>query len=946
MGCSCSSNDENQNIIPQKRKSKNDIAEKKVLKIGKSTIKKEKLSVKQNEDEIENGYFQDKEEVSTNEMKFNKNKIKKTSPSKNHKNSPIIKKKKGKEFSDSENNHSESKEEIIKIKRPKKRISNSKQNKIQIEDVDERSGNQIVKNKSNEDDEKANLNENKGNRRNKNIKNEEDNKENRENDMIKNSLSKESQNNSKNDNIIKDSNKKEDIENDNLMKEQSKDINNSKNEQLESGDEMLNNEKIINQDVKQKTIVNEVQEIKEIKSKSVQSTNKIEENQGSQEQKKEGNNNYDEGEEKEEGTGNYDPLLIICPYLGSIISPSQIPNYLLKEPSISYELFYVYGYRSEDSRMNLYYTSNDKIVYPSSSIGIVFNLKTNSQEFFGGKTYHSKNQNNKREDHDRDIISLAISSNKSFVATGQMGTNCPPKIFIWEIETCKLKTSNSKITFSNNSKGISAIGISLNNKYIACADLSDKHAYYLFEIDSGREIFKKEAGPDKICDIKWNEEEDFFCVGVRNAFFVNINQNVQKGSFKDFPETNFACLVYVPKIKKFYAGGSNGKIYVWRNPELLKVLNAHNQIIQVISFVNENIISGSNDHSLKICDFEGSLIKEMKLSTIPKAIDFNGTEFVIGGLNGSIYTCSHDLSNFKEIVSSHSSGELWGLEIFEDKVITSGEDNQIKVYNYNTRNLLLSSEISNSDHSDSKKNPQTQSNPSRFPEDQCSRSVKINRFSRELIIGTMDGKIQVRNFDNLILKYNIKTSFDKGILSAEISPDGKLLAVGSENSNVYLFDINEGYQEKITLKGLGAVRSLEWNEESTFLRSNTSRKCIYYYNIKTNSVENNGHIATRDQKWFPFSNTLRWGVEGILRRKENPEFVNCICKHPKLDVIFSGNNAGFIEIYNYPCKENAERIILTGHSEKVVKIMTDQSGDFLFSIGGKDNTLMQWKIIS
>ena len=57
------------------------------------------------------------------------------------------------------------------------------------------------------------------------------------------------------------------------------------------------------------------------------------------------------------------------------------PSY--EQPDITYQLEYAYGYRAENSRMNVYYNSEGKIVYFTASLGVILCQKTNTQTFFG-----------------------------------------------------------------------------------------------------------------------------------------------------------------------------------------------------------------------------------------------------------------------------------------------------------------------------------------------------------------------------------------------------------------------------------------------------------------------------------------------------------------------------------------------------------------------------------
>lgn len=52
-----------------------------------------------------------------------------------------------------------------------------------------------------------------------------------------------------------------------------------------------------------------------------------------------------------------------------------------------------------------------------------------------------------------------------------------------------------------------------------------------------------------------------------------------------------------------------------------------------------------------------------------------------------------------------------------------------------------------------------------------------------------------------------------------------------------------------------------------------------------------------------------------------------------------------IRIYKYPClKNSAKSVILEGHSSHVTNVKWGPDDSFLFSAGGEDQTIMQWRI--
>jgi hypothetical protein len=93
-------------------------------------------------------------------------------------------------------------------------------------------------------------------------------------------------------------------------------------------------------------------------------------------------------------------------------------------PEGNLKLKYAHGFRSFDTRGNLKYVTQDDIAFTTAALGVILNKPLNEQNFF--------NQ------HEEDIVSLAIHPNKDIIATGQMAAKGKAKfidIFVWEIST-------------------------------------------------------------------------------------------------------------------------------------------------------------------------------------------------------------------------------------------------------------------------------------------------------------------------------------------------------------------------------------------------------------------------------------------------------------------------------------------------------------------------------
>ena len=76
--------------------------------------------------------------------------------------------------------------------------------------------------------------------------------------------------------------------------------------------------------------------------------------------------------------GEGDEFMAVKPWLGAIKEPIPAPKIGAegkKKPKKEYEIDWVYGYRSEEARMNLFFNNAGDAVYPTAALGIIYNFK-------------------------------------------------------------------------------------------------------------------------------------------------------------------------------------------------------------------------------------------------------------------------------------------------------------------------------------------------------------------------------------------------------------------------------------------------------------------------------------------------------------------------------------------------------------------------------------------
>jgi WD40 repeat protein len=341
--------------------------------------------------------------------------------------------------------------------------------------------------------------------------------------------------------------------------------------------------------------------------------------------------------------------------------------------------------------------------------------------------------------------------------------------------------------------------MSNDSKLVACVDLNDEHNVYVFDVETGSLKMKDKGDTNKIFDICFSAkpgDNTFATAGSKHIKFWYPDQlKGEKGLFSGKGEmTSFACVAY-DNNGVCYTGGCNSMIYVWNGRELSSTIKAHNGgFICALRFVEGKLYSGGKDGNVAIIN-TSSLSVEKTINfngVLIRAIDVSGTKSLVGLRDGTIFEVDLASGNKKAIMESHSDGEVWGLAPADDThVVTSGDDNKIKTWNVSTRKCEATGKIS----SETRKAPKGgASSLTELPDSQCARAVAYNSSNGHVAVGHNDGSLSIRAaFNKLDQVVAQNKDSQEWIEAMQYSPDGKKLAVGSHDNNIYVYDVAKNY---------------------------------------------------------------------------------------------------------------------------------------------------------
>ena len=153
-----------------------------------------------------------------------------------------------------------------------------------------------------------------------------------------------------------------------------------------------------------------------------------------------------------------------------------------EKPGCLYEVDHVYGFAGDRNKNMLHFgKDNNEIVFACAALGVVQDLKTNKQKFFGGVEKDKDADKYQKEwpYHQDDItnIDLAKGGARNIVATGECGKIST--VHVWDSNTM---ATLSSFSLGPKAKGVSALSISPCQRYIAAVDQSNDHIMYIFNI--------------------------------------------------------------------------------------------------------------------------------------------------------------------------------------------------------------------------------------------------------------------------------------------------------------------------------------------------------------------------------------------------------------------------------------------------------------------------------
>ncbi|TNV83122.1 hypothetical protein FGO68_gene10203 [Halteria grandinella] len=678
-----------------------------------------------------------------------------------------------------------------------------------------------------------------------------------------------------------------------------------------------------------------------------------------------------------EDVGHGDESFSIKPYLSAIYIPDSYKDIEKNQtpPDEKYVIDFVYGYRSEDVRQNLFYNCKKRPVYMSACLGIIYNPSkkvgnkfTREQIIFGGGEavdLVSRQNDASLDGHNDDITCLALDNERKLVATGQVGS--APLIFVWDALTAE---KISFVRLPRGSRSVTSIGFNYNATLLACVDFSDKFNIHIVDWRK-KQILMSNWSPlgDKLCT-----------VAQRSISFWTFTQPNGKPTLKKSnnvspieEEGSAVAMLCATHDSKGYCftGGQNGTIYKWAAEYTGKLVNQqkeiHKGVIHCINYAElgfqgrPSIISGGMDQLVQFLDPETlERLVHVILEGVPRSVDYS--KFLLVGMrNGSIVECDI-LKEVKEtIMYSHHDGEVWGLcQVDENVFVTSCDDNKVLMFDISQKKMIQKGAVNlhpeqpapgmtsvrESIHSRPQGGAPT---TSKHPPSQQSRALAYHAKHQHLAVATNIGTVSIRE-----VKFGKSMDLDQEcclihdthewIESMVYSPSGVKLAVGSHDNKIYIYLAPKYTQVHVFSGHTSFINSMDWSNDSRFIRSTSGAYELLYWDIGQKK-----QIKKKEEmKTVTFNDNqckLGWAVQGVYPPQTDGTHINTVAQCQSAKLLATGDDYGLVSIYRDPAPTIKHKCrSFRGHSEHVTKVaFAGTHGEYMLSVGGQDQTVIQWR---
>uniref|UniRef100_A0A665WU66 EMAP like 4 n=1 Tax=Echeneis naucrates TaxID=173247 RepID=A0A665WU66_ECHNA len=632
--------------------------------------------------------------------------------------------------------------------------------------------------------------------------------------------------------------------------------------------------------------------------------------------------------------------------------PSDVENYVdvrTELPPERLKLEWVYGYRGRDCRANVYLLPTGEIVYFIASVVVLFNYEERTQRHYLG--------------HTDCVKCLAIHPDKIRIATGQLagvdkdGRALQPHVRIWDSVSLSTLQVIGLGTFE---RGVGSLAFSKadSGQHLSVIDDCNDHMLTVWDWQKKSKIAEIKTTNEVVLAVEFHPTEPNTIVtcGKSHIFFwtwTGTSLARKQGIFGKYEKPKFIqCLAFL-STGDILTGDSGGILLVWTRKEVrrdtlswfLRVLVSVHLAFQISRQVKGHegsvfcmcemrsgtlLTGGGKDRKIILWDHELRADRDIEVpdqyGSIRAVSEGKGEEFLVGTSRNFILRGTFN-DGFLVEVQGHTD-ELWGLASHPSKemFLTCAQDRLVCLWNSTDHSLQWSRTVEEHGH--------------------CA---DFHPSGAVVAIGTHSGKWYVLDAETTDL-VAIHTDGNEQLSVMRFSVDGSLLAVGSHDNFIYLYTVSERgrkYSRYGKCTGHSSyITHLDWSPDNNFIMSNSGDYEILYWDVPNGCKLIRNRSECKDFDWATYTCVLGYHVFGVWPEGSDGTDINALIRSHNRKVIALADDFCKVHLFSYPCSTpKAPSHKYSAHSSHVTNVSFLYNDSHLISTGGKDTSIMQWRLV-
>lgn len=135
------------------------------------------------------------------------------------------------------------------------------------------------------------------------------------------------------------------------------------------------------------------------------------------------------------------------------------------------------------------------------------------------------------------------------------------------------------------------------------------------------------------------------------------------------------------------------------------------------------------------------------------------------------------------------------------------------------------------------------------------------------------------------------------------SPDGKKLAVGSHDNNIYIYDASSEYSFLGKLSAhTSYITNLDWSQDGLYIRSNCGAYELLFFKTDSMDQDKSGRSNTTSVAWATETAHFGWHVDGIFPSGTDGTHINGVAGSSDGNLLACGDDYGLVQVFRNPAR--------------------------------------------